>query len=135
MSLTGRAGLLKQFTKNVLETALSEELTEHLGHEKNRAAEGRAAFNVRNGTRPKTVLTHATGKVDLEVPRDRDGTFKPVIVKEAAAASMRPDRISPMPALWLTGWWPKAASVCTTGSVPGNAPRPFRFVVYQRPSS
>jgi putative transposase len=37
LSLTGPDGLLKQFTKNVLETALNEEMTEHLGHEKNRA--------------------------------------------------------------------------------------------------
>jgi putative transposase len=82
LSLTGPNGLLKQFTKNVLETALNEEMTEHLGHEKNRAIEGRDSSNVRNGTRPKTVLTHATGQVDLEVPRDRDGTFEPVIVKK-----------------------------------------------------
>src|SRR3954465_7956003 len=82
LSLTGPEGLLKQFTKNALETALNEEMTEHLGHEKNQAAEGRDSTNVRNGTRPKTVLTHATGQVDLEVPRDRDGTFEPVIVRK-----------------------------------------------------
>ncbi len=82
LSLTGPDGLLKQFTRNVLETALNEEMTEHLGHEKNRVAEGRESTNVRNGTRSKTVLTHATGRVDLEVPRDRDGTFEPVIVKK-----------------------------------------------------
>src|SRR4051812_29116206 len=82
LSLTGPDGLLKQFTKNVLETALNEEMTEHLGHEKNRATEGRDSTNVRNGTRPKTVLTHATGQVDLDVPRDRDGTFEPVIVRK-----------------------------------------------------
>src|SRR5919107_235382 len=82
LSLTGPDGLLKQFTKNVLETALNEEMTEHLGLEKNRARHGRDSTNVRNGTRPKTVLTHATGQVDLEVPRDRDGTFEPVIVRK-----------------------------------------------------
>jgi transposase-like protein len=82
LSLTGPDGLLKQFTKNVLETALNEEMTEHLGHEKNRAAGGRDSSNVRNGTRPKTVLTHAAGRVELEVPRDREGTFEPVIVKK-----------------------------------------------------
>ncbi len=82
LSLTGPNGLLKQFTKNVLETALNEEMTEHLGHEKNRARGDRDSSNVRNGTRPKTVLTHATGKVELEVPRDREGTFEPVIVKK-----------------------------------------------------
>ena len=82
LSLTGPDGLLKQFTKNVLETALNEEMTEHLGHEKNRVLEDRQSTNVRNGTRPKTVLTSATGQVDLDVPRDRDGTFEPVIVKK-----------------------------------------------------
>ncbi len=82
LSLTGPNGLLKQFTKNVLETALNEEMTEHLGHEKNRACGDRDSSNVRNGTRPKTVLTHATGQVELEVPRDREGTFEPVIVKK-----------------------------------------------------
>jgi putative transposase len=82
LSLTGSDGLLKQFTKSVLETALNEEMTDHLGHEKNHAPEGRESTNVRNGTRPKTVLTHATGPVELEVPRDRDGSFEPVIVKK-----------------------------------------------------
>ena len=82
LSLTGPDGLLKQFTKTVLETALNEELTEHLGHEKNRVEPGRETGNIRNGTRPKTVLTDATGHVTIEVPRDRDGTFEPVIVKK-----------------------------------------------------
>jgi putative transposase len=82
LSLTGPDGLLKQFTKNVLETALNEEMTEHLGHEKNRASGDRDSANVRNGTRPKTVLTHATGQVELEIPRDREGTFEPVIVRK-----------------------------------------------------
>ena len=49
LSLTGPDGLLKQFTRNVLETALNEEMTEHLGHEKNRVP--------RVGSRP----TSATG--------------------------------------------------------------------------
>src|SRR6476469_3956044 len=82
LSLTGPGGLLKQFTKNVLETALNEEMTEHLGHEKNRVEQGRDSTNVRNGARAKTVLTGASGPVELEVPRDRDGTFEPVIVKK-----------------------------------------------------
>jgi len=82
LSLTGPDGLLKQFTKSVLETALNEEMTEHLGHEKNRAPGDRDSANVRNGTRPKTVLTEATGHVEIEVPRDRQGTFEPVIVKK-----------------------------------------------------
>jgi transposase-like protein len=82
LSLTGPDGLLKQFTKSVLETALNEEMTDHLGHERNRVAEGRDSTNVRNGTRSKTVLTDAVGQVELEVPRDREGSFEPVIVKK-----------------------------------------------------
>ena len=82
LALTGPDGLLKLFTKNVLETALNEELTEHLGHEKNRAGADRVNTNVRNGTRPKTVLTEATGQVTIEVPRDREGTFEPQIVRK-----------------------------------------------------
>jgi putative transposase len=70
LSLTGPDGLLKQFTKTVRETALNEETTEHLGHEKNRALGEREGSNVRNGTRPKTVLTETIGQVTIEVPRD-----------------------------------------------------------------
>ena len=82
LSLTGPDGLLKQFTKSVLETALNEEMAEHLGHEKYRAAPDRDSANVRNGTRPKTVLTEATGQVEIDVPRDRNGSFEPQIVKK-----------------------------------------------------
>jgi transposase-like protein len=82
LSLTGPDGLLKQFTKTVLETALNEEMTEHLGHDKNQAPPERESTNIRNGTRPKTVLTEAAGHVPIEVPRDREGTFEPQIVKK-----------------------------------------------------
>ena len=70
--VTGPTGLLQQFTKNVLEAALDEEMTEHLGHQRHRAPDDRESSNVRNGTRPKTVLTAATGPVEIEVPRDRE---------------------------------------------------------------
>ena len=65
----------------MIETALDQELTEHLGHERNTPA-GNETGNVRNGARPKTVLTEGTGQVGIEVPRDRDGTFEPQIVKK-----------------------------------------------------
>ena len=81
LSLTGPDGLLKQLTKTVLETALNQEMTEHLGHEKNGRAD-REAGNVRTRTRPKTLLTEATGPVQIEVPRDRAGTFEPQIVRK-----------------------------------------------------
>jgi transposase-like protein len=81
LSLTGPDGLLKQLTKTVLETALNQELTEHLGHDKHGPA-GNETGNVRNGTRPKTVLTEGSGQVGIEVPRDRVGTFEPQIVRK-----------------------------------------------------
>ncbi|WP_062801339.1 IS256 family transposase, partial [Williamsia muralis] len=67
-------------TKNVLETALDAEMTEHLGYEKHDAA-GRGSGNSRNGTRSKTVLTEI-GPVEIEVPRDVDSSFDPQIVKK-----------------------------------------------------
>lgn len=87
--LTGPDGLLKQFTKSLLETALNEQMTEHLGHDRHRAAEDRNSTNTRNGTRPKTVLTEAAGQVQIEVPRDRDGSFEPQIAEVAATQADR----------------------------------------------
>jgi putative transposase len=65
----------------VLQTALREELTEHLGHEKHGRADPESG-NIRNGTRPKTVLTESSGKVQIEVSRDRAGTFEPQMVRK-----------------------------------------------------
>ena len=79
--LTGPDGLLKAITKQVLEAALEEEMTEHVGYDKH-AVEGRNEANSRNGTRTKTVLTDNAGPVPVNVPRDRDGSFEPVIVKK-----------------------------------------------------
>src|SRR6202008_3919465 len=66
--------------KTVLETALNQELTEQLGHE-NHGSPDPDSGNIRNGTRAKTVLTESTGQVQVQVPRDRDGSFEPQIVK------------------------------------------------------
>jgi putative transposase len=81
LGLTGPNGLLKALTKTVIETALDEEMSEHLGYDKH-APEGRNRGNSRNGKRTKTVLTDACGEVDIEVPRDRDGSFDPVVVRK-----------------------------------------------------
>jgi putative transposase len=81
LALTGPDGLLKQLTKSVIESALSEETTEHLGYEKRDPA-GVGSGNIRNGTRSKLVLAEASGQVEIEVPRDRAGTFEPQIVKK-----------------------------------------------------
>src|SRR6478736_4364663 len=80
VELIGPGGLLTGLTKTVLETALEAEITEHLGYDKHDPM-GRNGGNSRNGTRPKTVLTEI-GPVQIEVPRDRDGTFEPGIVRK-----------------------------------------------------
>lgn len=81
LEITGPDGLLKLLTKTVLETALEEEMTEHLGYDKHDPA-GRDGGNSRNGVRSKTVISDATGPVTIDVPRDREGTFTPVIVQK-----------------------------------------------------
>lgn len=83
VSLVGPGSPLAALTKQVLESALEAELDEHLGYEHGDRAgkadsEGR---NERNGTRGKTVHTEL-GPVTLEVPRDREGTFEPVVVRK-----------------------------------------------------
>ncbi|MGH9088017.1 MAG: IS256 family transposase [Acidimicrobiales bacterium] len=80
VSLVGPGGLLAGLTKTVLETALEAEMTEHLGYEAHDSA-GHHSGNSRNGTRAKTVLTDI-GPIELDAPRDRAGTFEPVIVPE-----------------------------------------------------
>lgn len=81
VALTGVDGLLPAITKTVIETALDEEMSEHLGYDKHER-EGHGSGNSRNGSRSKTVLTDACGAVDIDVPRDRGGTFEPQIVKK-----------------------------------------------------
>lgn len=76
----GPDGLLKQLIGSVVERALSAELTEHLGYEPSelRSAE---QSNARNGYTPKTLIT-GHGKVDVQIPRDREGSFEPQLVKK-----------------------------------------------------
>lgn len=80
LQLTGEGGLLQQLTKTVLESALEGEITDHLGYDKHDPA-GKDGGNSRNGTRSKTVLTDI-GPVEINVPRDREGSFEPAIVKK-----------------------------------------------------
>jgi len=80
VELIGPGGLLTGLTKSVLETALETEMSEHLGYDKHDPM-GRNSGNSRNGTRTKTVFTEI-GPVQIEVPRDRDGSFEPAIVRK-----------------------------------------------------
>ena len=78
--LTGPEGLLKRLTGALVERALQTELTDHLGYEPG-APEGQGSGNSRNGTGKKTLRTDQ-GDVTVEVPRDRNGTFEPKLVKK-----------------------------------------------------
>ncbi len=80
LELTGDGGLLQQLTKRVLESALEGEITDHLGYDRHDAA-AKSGTNSRNGNRSKTVTTQA-GPVEVEVPRDREGSFDPKIVRK-----------------------------------------------------
>lgn len=91
----------------MLETALNEEMTEHLGHEENQADPARDSTNVRNGARSKTVVSDAAGEVRIEVPRDRESTFEPQIVKK------RQRRITDVDQIVLS-WYAKGM---TTGDI------------------
>ncbi len=80
VELLGPDGLLSWVTRAVLERALAEEMTGHPGYEKHAPA-GRGSGNSRNGTTAKTLLTDV-GAVGLAVPRDRNGSFDPKIVRK-----------------------------------------------------
>jgi len=68
---------IRRYKKALLERALGAELTHHLGYPPGSAPD--TPSNHRNGTTPKTVLMD-DGTVDLDVPRDRAGTFEPVLI-------------------------------------------------------
>ncbi|MGC5078508.1 IS256 family transposase [Agrococcus sp. DT81.2] len=76
--LTGEGGLIGGMLKAALERGLDAELTEHVGYERG-DPEASLFENSRNGTTPKTVATEI-GDIDLAVPRDRNGTFTPMLV-------------------------------------------------------
>ena len=77
-------------TKLVIETALEEEMSEHLAYGKH-AMEGRNRGNSRNGKRAKTVLTDSAGAVEIEVPMDRESTFAPVSTRLGPRRAGRPE--------------------------------------------
>ncbi|MFI0421710.1 IS256 family transposase [Spongiactinospora sp. 9N601] len=80
VELVGENGLLGRLTKLVLESALEGEITDHLGYDKHERGGGETG-NTRNGSRSKTVITEV-GPVEITVPRDRDGSFEPKIVRK-----------------------------------------------------
>lgn len=81
LRLTGEGSMLGELVKAVLERALEAELTAHLGYVRHTQATG--SPNARNGKISKTVQT-GVGPVELRVPRDRAGSFEPVLVPKRA---------------------------------------------------
>jgi putative transposase len=78
--IAGPGGLLAQLTKRLVERAMEVELTDHVGYEPHAEPPG-GAGNTRNGTSPKTLITEH-GRVGIDAPRDRDGSFQPKIVRK-----------------------------------------------------
>jgi putative transposase len=78
--LLGKDGVLKQLTARLVERVLQTEMAEHLGYESGQRKPG-ASGNGRNGYTSKTVITDA-GDVSIDVPRDREGTFEPQLIKK-----------------------------------------------------
>lgn len=76
--ILGKHGLLKRMNARFMERALNGELTDHLGYAPHERAEEPRA-NSRNGTSAKTVITDS-GAVEIKVPRDRDGSFEPLLI-------------------------------------------------------
>ena len=75
----GSEGLLDDIKKALAERMLNAELDEHLAAESAEADSAAGAGNPRNGYSKKTVLTD-TGKLDLDIPRDRRGNFEPQLI-------------------------------------------------------
>ncbi len=76
--LLGPGGFLKEFTKALVERCLEGEITHHLGYEKDERA-GKSAENRRNGHSKKTITTDQ-GESEVQIPRDRSGSFEPHLV-------------------------------------------------------
>ena len=78
--LTGKNGLFQKLVGGLVEQMLQQEMDEHLGYQKH-AKKGYLSGNSRNGYTAKNVIS-SHGPIDLEVPRDREGTFEPQLVKK-----------------------------------------------------
>ena len=82
VELTGSGGLIPALIKAALERGLQAELTEHLGYERG-SPEASLYANSRNGTTPKTLASQV-GDIELDSPRDRDGSFTPRLVPKGS---------------------------------------------------
>jgi transposase-like protein len=99
--VVGQDGLIKHLSGKILQRTLNAEMTEHLGYEKN-SNEGDNSGNSRNGFTEKTVLLE-NQSTTIDVPRDRNGTFKPTIVpKHEKRVTLFNDQIISMYSFGMT---------------------------------
>lgn len=89
VELTGDDGMLTAMVRQVLQTGLEVEMSEHLGYERHDPA-GRGSGNSRNGGYAKTVTTDV-GSVELRMPRDRNGSCAGVFLRRSLRS--------------CPGWW------------------------------
>ena len=78
--LFGENGIIKQLTKGMIERCLQAEMQEHLGYPKH-GRKKPASANTRNGSGQKTLKSEH-GELEISVPRDREGSFEPLLVKK-----------------------------------------------------
>ena len=78
--LFGENGIIKQLTKGMIERCLQAEMQEHLGYPKH-GRKKLESTNTRNGSGQKTLKSEH-GELEISVPRDRDGSFEPILVKK-----------------------------------------------------
>jgi transposase-like protein len=78
--LFGKDGIFKELKKRLIEKAMDTEITHHLGYEKH-SPSGKNTGNSRNGKSSKIIKSNS-GEIPIEVPRDRNGSFEPRIVKK-----------------------------------------------------
>ncbi len=76
--ITGQDGLLKLFTKRIVEKAMEVEMEDHLGYEKHQRPQ-KSSSNSRNGKSKKTISTEI-GNIPIDIPRDRNSEFEPKII-------------------------------------------------------
>ena len=81
----GSDGLLESLKAKLVERALEGEMTAHLGYEKH-GQRPESSENARNGTTKKRVKTKSS-EIAIEVPRDRDGSFDPLLVPKGVSAT------------------------------------------------
>ena len=78
--LTGPGGAMQELMKQAVERILKAEQEDHLGYEPYQKSSN-SQTNSRNGYSKKTVKT-SSGPMEINVPRDREGTFEPKLIEK-----------------------------------------------------